>query len=346
MKPGDAPEVAARRDQAKEIDPMNTKRDCTVKPRPAHIVRWDAADEDLRFCRQIGLRWVRLLCADCDPGLEALRAVQARLAGHGLQVWSAVHYAARSLRIELGRPGRDEDIEAYCTFIRSLGALGIPVAAYDFHPGNTYTTAQARQQGYASREFDLDAFRAEHEELRFGRAIPAAEMWANYAYFIRAVLPVAEEAGVSLALHPDDPPLPRMHGVDRLFWHVDGYRRGLDIAGGSPAWGINLCVGTWSEGGDALGADVFELIDEWGGQNRIFDVHFRNVSGPLPRFVETLPDDGYQDMARVLRALCDVGYHGALLPDHIPHLAGDDAFRRAGVAYAIGHTRALLSQTR
>lgn len=319
-----------------EHDPTNCK--------PAHIVRWDAADDDLLFCRQIGLRWVRLLCSDLDPSLDSLLRVQERFSGHGLRVWSAVHSSARSLRIELGQPGRDEDLETYCTFVRSLGVLGIPVAAYDFHPGNTYSTAQVERRGYTAREFDLQVFQTEGEELRFGRVIAADEMWDNYAYFLEKVLPVAQEAGVSLALHPDDPPLPRMNGVDKLFWHVDGYRRGLELAKHSPAWGINLCVGTWAEGGDRLGADVFEMIQEWGSQGRIFDLHFRNVSAPLPRFVETLPDDGYLDMARVMRALREVGYAGAVLPDHIPHLAGDDAFRRAGLAYSIGHMRALLRQ--
>ncbi len=310
--------------------------------KPAHIVRWNAPDADLLFCRQIGLRWVRVLCADLDPSVDTLRRVQQRLADHDLRIWGAVHDASRSLRVQLGQPGRDEDVETYRTFIRSLGALGIPVAAYDFHPGNTYSTAHVEYHGYQVREFDLDVFLGQVQELRFGRQIAEEEMWANYAYFLRAILPAAEEAGVMLALHPDDPPLAQINGVARLFYHVDGYRRALKICEGSPVWGINLCVGTWAEGGEHMGQSVVGMIDEFGRTGRIADVHYRNVSAPLPHFVETLPDDGYLDMLAVMRALRRAGYRGAIYPDHIPQLAGDDSFRRGGLAYAVAHMRAAL----
>jgi mannonate dehydratase len=321
-----------------EIDPGHCK--------PAHIVHWNAADADLQFCRQIGLRWVRLLCRDIDPGVDTLRRVQQRLADHGLSIWSAVHDASRSPRIQFGQPGRDEDLQTYRTFLRSLGALGIPVAAYDFHPGNVYTTAHVDYHGYQVREFDLHVFRKEVETLRFGREIEGEEMWANYSYFLHAILPAAEEAGVLLALHPDDPPIAHMNGVTRLFCHVDGYRRALQLAGESPSWGINLCVGTWSEGGEGMGRSVEGMIDEFGRAGRIGDVHYRNVSGVLPRFVETLPDDGDVDMLAVMRALCRAGYRGAIYPDHIPQLVGDDAFRRGGLAYAVAHMRAALRRAR
>jgi mannonate dehydratase len=169
-------------------------------------------------------------------------------------------------------------------------------------------------------------------------------MWASYRYFMDAILPVAEEAGVKLALHPDDPPLERMNGVARLFNRYEGYRRAEEIAAGSPYWGLNFCVGTWAEGGDRMGKDVFGMIRDFGARNKILAVHFRNVSSPLPRFVETYPDDGYLDMYRVLAALREVRYAGTLMPDHIPQLAGDDGFRRAGLAYCIAYMRALLQR--
>jgi mannonate dehydratase len=317
-----------------EYDPGNCKL--------GHIVRWDAPDADLLFCKQLGLHWVRLLCGSEDPHVDALRRVRDRFATFGLSIWSAVHDAHRSLKIQLGQEGRDEDIGTYCTFLRSLGQLGIPVAAYDFHPGNTYTTAHVERRGYVAREFDLGRFKQELEETRFEREYPAEEMWANYAYFIGAVLPVAEEAGVALALHPDDPPLAWMNGVAKLFAHCDGFRRADEIAGASAHWGLNLCVGTWAEGGDRMGVDVLGLIRDYGSRSKILDVHFRNVSAPMPHFVETFPDDGYLDMYAVMAALREVGYAGAILPDHIPQLAGDDGFRRAGVAYCIAYIRALL----
>ena len=198
------------------------------------------------------------------------------------------------------------------------------------------------QRGYTAREFDLDDFRTRVEKRQFDREYSADDIWASYKYFLRAVLPVAEEAGVKLALHPDDPPVAKMNGVAKLFTHYDGYRCAEEIAGNSPNWGLTFCVGTWSEGGGGMGKDVFEMIRDFGGRGKIFEVHFRNVTGPLPRFVETFPDDGYLDMYQVMKALRQVSFSGAAEPDHVPRLAGDSGLMRAGTAYCIAYMRALL----
>ena len=159
---------------------------------------------------------------------------------------------------------------------------------------------------------------------------------------MRAVLPVAEESNVKMALHPDDPPVAKMNGVAKLFTHADGYRRAEKIAGASRHWGLTFCVGTWAEGGDKMGLDVFEMIKEFGSRGRIFGVHFRNVSAPLPHFVETFLDDGYLDMYQVMKALREVRYDGTIVPDHIPQLKGDTGMRHAGTAYCLAYMRALL----
>lgn len=310
----------------------------------AHIVRYDAGDDDLLFLKQLGLRWVLVRYGDSDPRVDNVRAVQERLGQYGLQIYGAGHAVYRSHRIQLGLPGRDKDIETFCTFIRSLGQLGIHVSGYDFHPGNTYTTAHVERRGYLTREFDLDVFRNEIEADRFERRYSAEDMWDNYTYFVRAVLPVAEEAGVALALHPDDPPLAEMNGVAKLFTHYEGYHRAQEIAGGSDYWGLRFCVGTWAEGGERMGKDVFEMLRDFGGRGKLYGIHFRNVSAPLPHFVETLPDDGYLDMYRVIQTLREVGYTGVIVPDHIPQLAGDDGFRRAGIAYCVACMRSWLHQ--
>ncbi len=317
-----------------EYDPANIKM--------AHRTSWKASDEELLLLKQIGLRWVRLEYGSADPGVDALRAVQKRFAEFGLGIYGAVQHAYRSLRIQLGQPGRDEDIEEYRTFLRSLGELGIPVAPYDFHPANTYTTGYVMRRGYRARQFSVEDFRTKVEKRRFDREYPAEEIWDNYTYFVKATLPVAEEAGVKMALHPDDPPLAMMNGVGKLFVHYDGYRRAEEIAAGSPAWGVRFCVGTWSEGGGQMGKDVFEMIKDFGGRGKIHDVDFRNVTGPLPEFVETFPDDGYMDMYEVMKALRKVHFNGSMVPDHVPELAGDTGIRRAGTAYCIAFMRAWL----
>ena len=299
-------------------------------------------DEDLLFLKQIGLRNARVNFPPSEASFEKMRRVQKRFAGYGIKIYSGVHYAYRSLKIQLGLPGRDEDIETYRTFLSNLGRLGIPVACYDFHPANTYTTGRVKRRGYVAREFNLEDFRKKVEKQRFDREYSAEEIWENYTYFLKAVLPAAEEAKVALALHPDDPPLAKMNGVAKIFTHVDGYRRAEQIAGKSRHWGLTFCVGTWSEGGDRMGKDVFEMIRDFGGRGKIFGIHFRNVNSPLPHFVETFPDDGYLDMYRVMKTLREVRFNGTVVPDHIPQLAGDSGIRPAGTAYCVAYMRALL----
>ncbi len=299
-------------------------------------------DEDLHFLQQIGLEWVRLEFGEGAVTLDTLRAAQQRFARYGMRIYSGVLYAYRSRRIQLGEPGRDEDIETYRRFLRDLGKLEIPIASYDFHPANTYTTKMVEHRGYTTREFDLEDFRRRVEKRAFAREYSAEEIWANYTYFVKAVLPVAEEAGVKLALHPDDPPVAKMNGVAKLFINYDGYRRAEQIAGGSRNWGLTFCVGTWSEGGDRMGKNVLQMIADFGGRGKIFEVHFRNVTGPLPHFDETFPDEGYVDMYPVMKALREVRFAGAIEPDHVPRLAGETGMPRAGTAYCLAYMRALL----
>lgn len=327
--------AVARAATIREDDPANAKICHRINAQ-------QISDDDLLFLKQIGLRYGRLEFGTADTPFEYLKATQERFAKYGITILSGVHYSYRSLNVQLGRPGRDKDIETYRRFLRDCGKLGIPIASYDFHPANTYTTSEVVRRGYKTRVFDEDDFRKRVEKQAFEREYSEDDIWANYTYFVKAVLPVAEEAGVRLALHPDDPPLRKMNGVAKLFTHYDGYARAEKIAGGSKNWGLTFCAGTWSEGGNRMGKDVFEMIRDFGGRKKIFEVHFRNVSSPLPRFEETFPDDGYMDMYQVMKALRQVKFDGPAEPDHVPGLVGDTGIRRAGTAYIIANMKALL----
>jgi mannonate dehydratase len=326
--------LAAAPPKKEEHDPDNAKIATVVNIRTA-------TDDLLLFLKQIGLRWIHADFGD-NFSYDFIKSTQERLDKYGLKIHCAFSNTYRSIRLQLGQPGRDEDIEKFQTFIRDLGRLGIYSAKIDWHPGNTYTTAMIdTSRGYRAREFSVDDFRKKVEKPRYEREYSADDIWATYTYFIKAVLPVAEKADVRLALHPDDPPLPMMNGVAKIFTHYDGYKRADEIAGGSKHWGLTFCVGTWSEGGDKMGKDVFGIIKDFGARGKIFAVHFRNVSSPLPRFHETFPDDGYLDMYQVMKALRQARCTGSLIPDHYPGLAGDTN-RRATEAYCIAYMRALL----
>jgi mannonate dehydratase len=299
-----------------------------------------ATDDELLFLKQMGLRWVHMDFGD-DAPYEVIRSTQDRLAGYGLKIHSGLLQTYRSLRIQLGQPGRDEDIVKFQTFIRDLGRVGVFSAGIDFHPGNTYTTRMIDSpRGYRVREFSVDDFRQKVEKQRFDRPYSAEDIWANYTYFIKAVLPMAEKSNVRLGLHPDDPPITPMNGVAKIFTNYDGIKRADEIAGRSSYWGLTFCVGTWSEGGAHMGKDVFTMIQDFGARGKIFAVHFRNVSSPLPVFHETFPDDGYQNMYEVMKALRRVRCTASLIPDHYPGVVGDQN-RRIADAYCISYMRAL-----
>jgi len=175
--------------------------------------------------------------------------------------------------------------------------------------------------------------------LSHGREFTPQEIWENYTYFIKQVVPVAEEAGVRIGIHPDDPPVPELGGVPRcIFGNFEGYRRALEIAD-SPNVGVCFCVGCWLEGGTLMGNGTLESIRAFAAQGKLFKVHFRNVDAPLPHFVETFVDDGYMDMYKVMRELRMVGFNGVAIADHIPVMAGGP---RVSTAYTIGYMKALL----
>jgi mannonate dehydratase len=164
-------------------------------------------------------------------------------------------------------------------------------------------------------------------------------MWDNYIHFIRQVVPVAEEAGVRIGIRPDDPPVYDVGGIPRcIFGSFAGYCRALELAD-SPNIGVCLCVGCWLEGGERMGRSVIETIRYFGGLGKLFKVHLRNVTAPLPAgFVETFLDDGYGDMAAVVRALHEVGFDGLAISDHIPNMVGG---RYASEALAVGAMKGL-----
>lgn len=304
-------------------------------------------EQDLQFVRQMGVEHV-VLWTDASKSSPDYYASRKELfAAHGLSVYG---FGNRDVHnqdaIVLGLPNREAKIEEYERHIRALGAAGIPYTTYAHMPNGIWSTApESTRGGAVARGFDLAQARSGrwHETtytlpLTNGREYSDDEVWENFAYFIRRAARVAEQEGVLIGIHPDDPPIPRLGGVPRLFSTFENYKRALEIAG-SPNVGVCLCVGCWLEGGEVWGVDALEAIRYFGQHQQLFKVHFRNVDAPLPHFVETFVDDGYGDMYAVMKTLQEVGFRGVAIPDHIPRMADDP---RLGTAYTIGYMRALL----
>jgi mannonate dehydratase len=169
------------------------------------------------------------------------------------------------------------------------------------------------------------------------RPISDADMWDNLTYFLKAMIPVAEESGVKLCLHPDDPPIPSIGGVARIMREPEAFKRAMEIVPSEHS-GLKFCVGCFAE----MGADVVELVKYFGARNKIFYVDFRNVRGTAEDFVETFPDDGKENLYKVMKALKEIGFDGPVSPDHALHIIGDTQWGHRYWAYAIGHMRGLI----
>nr|WP_276254651.1 mannonate dehydratase [Halovivax sp. TS33] len=242
----------------------------------------------------------------------------------------------------LGLPGRDEEIEKFCTFLRNLGRIGVPVVCYDWMGGIRWArTAQSvpTRGGAVTTAYD-------NEQMSAGPTpdipdLTAEDLWDNLEYFLERVVPVAEEAGVKLGLHPDDPPREEVRGVPRIINSVEAYDRVLDIYD-SPHNGVTFCQGNFA----AMGVDIPETIRHFG--DRINFVHFRDVDGDADKFVETFHDDGPTDMLAAMKAYKDVGFDGPMRPDHVPTMAGEDntnpGYETKGRLFAIGYMKGLLEQ--
>jgi mannonate dehydratase len=243
----------------------------------------------------------------------------------------------------LGRPGRDEEIDQFKQFLRDCGDLGVSVVCYDWIAGIRWarTSAHTRSRGGSL----VTAY--DDERMRGGPPHDAAdvtreELWDALEYFLEEVVPVAESAGVELALHPDDPPRPAVRGVPRIVNSVEAYDRVLDVVD-SEANGVTFCQGNFA----AMGVDLPETIRHFG--DRINFVHFRDVRGDADAFVETWHDDGPTDMLAAMHAYRDIGFDGPMRPDHVPTMAGEDnsnpGYHTKGRLFAIGYMRGLLEQS-
>jgi mannonate dehydratase len=308
-----------------------------------------ATAEDMQFARQLGIEWVMTDLPANQASAEAYRAVVRHFAEGGLRVYRLANHSVHNMEeVTLALPGRDAKIAEYLAYIRALGQAGIHYATYAHMANGIWSTEREPVRGGAlGRAFRLEQAqtgwwieKTYDAPLSHGRAYSEEELWDNYAYFIRQVVPVAEEAGVYIGIHPDDPPVYPLGGVPRcIFGNFEGYRRAIEIAN-SPNIGVCLCLGCWLEGGPLLGKDAVETIRYFGSQRKLFKVHFRNVTAPMPDgFVETFLDDGYGDMLAIMQALREVDFNGCIISDHLQDMIGG---RRAAEGYAVGYMRGLI----
>jgi len=329
----------------------------------------ELADEKLRFAAQLGVSTIQMntpkLPGETHWEENDLRALVAKCQEYDLTLEAIenvpIHFYQKAM---LGLPGRDEEIANYQTTIRNVARAGIPILGFHFMPNSVWRTERFApgRGGAGCTKFDMAAVEkasgpagirglvVKTDERPDALAVMEAEedvvseerMWENYVYFIKAVLPVAEESGLRLALHPDDPPVPMLGGVGRIFREPPGFKRAYNLNPDSPAWGLDLCLGCCSEmpGGKET---VREMIEFFGPKGMIFYVHFRDVQGIVPNFQECFLGEGNFDPAEIILLLRKVGFDGFLLDDHVPHMDDDTDWNHRGRAHAIGYMQGLIT---
>jgi mannonate dehydratase len=254
----------------------------------------------------------------------------------------------------LDGPGKREQLDRLKQIIRDMGRAGIPCLGYYFslagvwgHSVGPYARGGAESIGYLGSEGPVETpipngmvWNMVYDTAASGGSvgtISSEQMWKRLGEFLHELVPVAEEAGVTLAAHPDDPPMPALRGAARVIHRPEHYQRLLDLVP-SARNAMEFCVGTLSEMPES---DIYEVVDRYSRTGRIGYVHFRNIRGKVPRYVETFIDEGDTDMIRVLRILHQNGFKGVLIPDHTPQMSCAAPWH-AGMAYALGFMRAAI----
>ena len=298
------------------------------------------------------------LAGDPDKlwSFEELSAVKAEAAKYDLQIEAIENFdPAHWHDVLLNGPKKAQQLEMLRAIVRNVGRVGIPIIGYNF----SLAGVAGRVKGPWGRGgAEVVAMNGSYDKpipngmiwnmvydlhAAPGNLAPitAEELWRRHGEFLDALIPVAEEVGVTLAAHPDDPPTPTVRGQPRLVNQPQLYQRLIDRKP-SPSNALEFCLGTLAE---MTGGGLYEAVESYSRQKRVAYVHFRNVRGQAPHYQETFVDEGDIDMLRVLRILQDNNFGGVLIPDHAPQMTCSAPWH-AGMAYACGWMKAALQATR
>ncbi|WP_323174323.1 mannonate dehydratase [Natrialba sp. PRR66] len=281
------------------------------------------------------------------PSVPELTATRDQIESAGLS-FTGIQSLPYSMYgdIMFDRDGANEALDQITTLIRNLGEADIPILGYQWNPRSVVpmrTSPVEARGGAEATAFDYDEL-DDPDGLAPGldRAYTEDEFWENYQYFLETVLPVAEEADVDMALHPVDPPvIESIGGIPRLFRNVENFEKAMELVP-SDNHGLKLCLGCFSQ----MGEDVTDVVRRFGKRDQIIFIHFRDVVGTMPQFHETFVDTGNFDTVDVVRTLQDINFDGAVIPDHVPMMEGDDDWRHRARGFTVGYLRGVIGTVR
>lgn len=302
-------------------------------------------DERWTLAQQLGIEHavVRFWNEDEWWTYDSLMQTRNRLVDHGFSV-DVIEDRPPMKKTVLGQKGRDEEIETVKQLLRNMGRLDIDTYCWVWteNPLGVLRTSDSIRARGGSQTFGYDHRWYDRAEPHPEAGISEEDLWQNLQYFLDEVIPVASEAGVKMALHPDDPPHSPIRGIPRLVTSVDNYERILDLHD-SVHHGVTFCQGNFS----AMGADIPTVIRRFG--DRIHFVHFRDVEGSSKSFIETWHDNGPTDMKEAIEAYQEIGFEGLIRPDHVPVMAGEtgrsdamSGYTDLGRLFAVGYIKGLI----
>ena len=311
----------------------------------------DVTAPTLNFLKAIGVECIRVAIpqnlANGDDRTEEFTRMRRFVEEHGIQL-IALHGGAPKDKIVYGKEGREAQLENWFVLIRSIAAACVPMTGLTFQPiGHFRTRSTAGRGGAMLSTFDYEEYKTrprqfsradgDHAQDFTGRELGEKELWNAAQWFFSKVVPVAEEAGVRIALHPDDPPIPEpLGGAARIVTSLENYDRIYNIAP-SQSNAMLFCQGCFAE----MGEDIYEAIAHAASAERICYVHFRDILGTPYNFQEVFIDEGQNDMLKAMQTYKDNGFAGPFMMDHTPRMPeGFDTYH--GHAYANGYIKALI----
>ena len=239
--------------------------------------------------------------------------------------------------IKAGDSMRDECIEKVIAMLPIMEKLDIGTICFNWmaHIGWLRTRSDYPERGGAMvTAFDNSDF------VPTDAKITADELWKNYEYFVKAVVPHAEKHGIKLALHPDDPPIPRLGDVERIMINEKNIHKAVFDICPSKNLGITLCQANYH----IMGEDLRDIAEKY--KEKIFFIHFRNTVGNIDSFRETFHDNGDIKMAEPLKMYVEKGIDVPIRVDHVPTLVGEKSnfagYDALGRLFAIGYLKGIL----
>jgi len=278
---------------------------------------------------------------------NSIATYQEMIEDEGMRV-AAIEDNPPMEQLRFGREGREEELAFVTEMIKNMGKLGIPTWCYNWAAGVGWVRNKIAKRGRGGALVaGYDHVKIDHDDLTLYGKVDASTLWASLEWFLQRILPVAEDAGVRIALHPDDPPMiPSIRGISRIMGSPEAFDRLFNLSD-SPAHAMTLCQGNFA----LMNADLPTLIRKYGSEGKIGFVHFRDVRGTPEDFIETFHDEGQTDMLACMKAYQEVGYDGVMRSDHVPLLYGDrqmvpgysDQSRLFSLGYMTGLREAALA---